>query len=304
MKKLIIAIVVILLLSIAGIYIFIPRKAVISETLTVSCTLNSTNRFVTDSAAWGKWLVTSSPAGDFIFKPGKRGYNTITVLIQNENTAVESRITLLPIKKDSVFLEWRAIYQAGNNPIARIKANSERNDIRNSIQVALVQLQSFLENNANIYGNAIERTTVKDTLLVASQIFTADTPSVSEVYVLINRLKEYIKNEGAQETGFPMLHTRPAEENKLLETMVAIPINKPIKETNTFFKRTMVPGNLLVTETWGGPHAIRYAYMQLENYLSDYHMESPAKPFQSLITNRQSEPDTSKWVTKLYYPVF
>src|SRR5688572_24748328 len=98
MKKLIIAIVVILLLSIAGIYIFIPRKAVISETLTISSTLNSTNRFVTDSAAWGKWLATSSPANGFIFKPGKRGFNTITVWIQNENTSVESRITLLPIK--------------------------------------------------------------------------------------------------------------------------------------------------------------------------------------------------------------
>ena len=29
---------------------------------------------------------------------------------------------------------------------------------------------------------------------------------------------------------------------------------------------------------------------------------SPAIPFESLITNRLEEPDTSKWVTKIYYP--
>lgn len=303
MKKLIISIVIVLLLLIAGIYIFIPRSATVSETLTISSTLNSTNRFVTDSAAWKTWWPDSSTSEGFIFKPGKRGFNSINVLIQNENTTVESRITLLPVKKDSVFLEWRGIYQSGNNPLARIKTYREQDAIKKSMKDALVHLKTFLENNANIYDNAIERTKVKDTLLIATQIFSADTPSVNEIYSLINRLKEHAKNEGAQQTGYPMLNTRPSEDNRL-ETMVAIPIDRRVKETSAVFIRTLVPGNILVTETKGGPHTIRNAFVQLEKYLSDYHMESPAKPFQSLITNRQSEPDTSKWVTKLYYPVF
>jgi hypothetical protein len=304
MKKLIIFIALIVVVVAAGLYIFIPRKSVFFETVTLGCTINSTNRFVTDSTTWKTWWTDSLSSKGFVFKPGKRGFNSIDVQIQDQNTTVESRITLLPVKKDSVFLEWKGVYDAGTNPFSRFKAFRKPGDIREGMRAVLARLQSFLENNANIYGNAIERTTVKDTLLIASQVFTADTPSVNEIYALVNRLKEHIKSEGAQETGFPMLHTRPSEESNLLETMVAIPIDKPVKETSSFFKRVMVRGNILVTETRGGPHAIHNAYKQLENYLSDYHMESPAKPFQSLITNRQSEPDTSKWVTKLYYPVF
>ena len=66
----------------------------------------------------------------------------------------------------------------------------------------------------------------------------------------------------------------------------------------------MAPGKILVTEVKGGPHAIQVAYAQYEKYLQDYHRISPAIPFESLITERIAEPDTGKWVTRIYYPVF
>jgi hypothetical protein len=42
----------------------------------------------------------------------------------------------------------------------------------------------------------------------------------------------------------------------------------------------------------------------MKNYVEDNKKTSPAIPYQSLITNRLTETDTTKWVTKLYYPVF
>ena len=38
--------------------------------------------------------------------------------------------------------------------------------------------------------------------------------------------------------------------------------------------------------------------------MTDNALSSPAIPFESLVTNRMQEPDTSKWVTKIYYPGF
>lgn len=310
MKKLLLAILFITVLLVAGIYIFIPRKIIVSETLKFACTINGANRFITDSAAWNAWWSDTSSPGEntfvlngFSFTPGKKGFNSIQVLIGKENIAADTRITLLPVKRDSVFLEWRGVTESGNNPFDRIKAYNQRDDINNGMKMVLAQLRSYLEKNENIYGSGISRVKIKDTLLIATQVFTADTPSTVDIYKMINRLREHASKGGAQEIGPPMLHTRP--EGKLLETMVALPINKEVNETVAIFKRRLLPGgNLLVTEVTGGPATIRRAYRELENYLSDYRLESPAKPFQSLITDRLAEPDTTKWITKIYCPVF
>jgi hypothetical protein len=41
----------------------------------------------------------------------------------------------------------------------------------------------------------------------------------------------------------------------------------------------------------------------MELYISDHERVPPAIPFLSLVTNRMLEPDSSKWITLIYYPV-
>jgi hypothetical protein len=41
----------------------------------------------------------------------------------------------------------------------------------------------------------------------------------------------------------------------------------------------------------------------MKAYMKDFKLTSPAMPFELLVTNRANEPDTSKWVTKIYYPI-
>ena len=62
-------------------------------------------------------------------------------------------------------------------------------------------------------------------------------------------------------------------------------------------------GNILITEVKGGSNKINNAYKQIRNYISDYNRIAPAIPFESLVTDRSKEPDSSKWVTRIYYPV-
>ncbi len=85
--------------------------------------------------------------------------------------------------------------------------------------------------------------------------------------------------------------------------MVAIPVNKTITPNNEFLLKKMVPGKILVTEVRGGIHTINQAQKNIELYMNDHHLVSPAIPFHSLVTDRSKEADTAKWITKIYYPV-
>ena len=63
-------------------------------------------------------------------------------------------------------------------------------------------------------------------------------------------------------------------------------------------------GNILVAEVRGGVSTVKQAFRNLSNYVGDYGRQSPALPFESLVTDRLKETDTTKWVTKLYFPVY
>ena len=54
----------------------------------------------------------------------------------------------------------------------------------------------------------------------------------------------------------------------------------------------------------GGKTVVDQSFKIFEQYFEDYKHTSPAIPFQLLVTDRLKEPDSLKWVTRFYYPIF
>jgi len=168
---------------------------------------------------------------------------------------------------------------------------------------ALNTMKPFLENEENVYGIKVSHTTVKDTLLIATRDTFSSYPSSENIYSLIRSLQDYARINDARESGYPMLDIK-ATGNGNFQTMVALPVNKELKSHAAILHKEMVPGNILVTEVTGGPYTVTQAFNNLQNFVTDHDMQSPAIPFQSLITDRLQQPDTTKWITRIYYPVY
>ena len=93
-------------------------------------------------------------------------------------------------------------------------------------------------------------------------------------------------------------------DSGLYKTQVAVPVNVVIPQNKLYLIKRMVPGKILVGQVTGGTYTAAEAIKQMGIFMSDNNFSSPAIPFESLVTNRMQEPDTSRWVTKIYYPVF
>ncbi|THU37002.1 GyrI-like domain-containing protein [Niastella caeni] len=243
------------------------------------------------------------PYKAFTFQPHQKMFDAIGVRINADDLTINSRITLIPKHTDSVHIQWDLGYYAGINLTTRIQRYRQARTLRHHIKELQTRMKLFLEKTENVYGITIKKTLVKDTLLLSARKVFDSLPTTQNIYSLINKLKTYIQQQGAMETGYPMLNIL-RKDNTHFATMVAIPVNKAVKEQNDFVIKKMVPGNLLVAEVRGGEHTISNAFTQMENYLTDHHLESPAIPFYSLITDRIAETDTSKWVTRISYPFF
>lgn len=306
-----------LVIAVASIYIFIPDKLEVSEAGYMNIASNIVYRNLSEKSKWSNWWPEKSAIAENTNGVNKTAYfgynqisydvistsiNAIEILILTDGHKLSSTVLIIPLKKDSTGFHWKCVMETGFNPFRKIQYYQQAKMIKKNMTDIFESLQSFLAKKENIYSIPIERSTVTDTFLLTTKVITTQRLPNTEIYRLINSLKKYIADEGAKETGYPMLHVLKADSN-LFQTMVAIPVGNEIKNKGDFIFKRMVPGNILVAEIKGGDQSIEKAFNEMEIYLTDHQLTQPAIPFQSLVTNRINEPDTTRWITRLYYPV-
>jgi hypothetical protein len=167
----------------------------------------------------------------------------------------------------------------------------------------LHHLQSFAEDKKNVYGFDIKQVSTKDTFLVTTKAVFSSYPSTANTYQLINKLKDYIDQQDAKQTGYPIINITQLDTNRF-QVMTAVPVNKQLTNNGPIFFTRMVPGQFLAIDVKGGPSQVQEAVNQLHLYFSDYQRTSMAIPFQALITDRVAQPDTLQWNTRIYQPVY
>jgi hypothetical protein len=121
---------------------------------------------------------------------------------------------------------------------------------------------------------------------------------------MIEKVNQHIQQQNGKQTNSPMLNVR-VQSDSSYEVMVAVPVDRALPEKgNIFLKRMLFGGTLLEAEINGGIHKINQGFSDFRNFVMDYGKTPAAIPYEMLITDRSREPDTSKWVTKLFYPVY
>jgi hypothetical protein len=173
--------------------------------------------------------------------------------------------------------------------------------IKKCMKELMAAYNRYVSVTKNVYEFNIEKTRFKDTFMISNQIVLTHPPLTTEIYNQIDKLKTYALSNKAYAINAPMLNMETTATGIVVKT--ALPINKEISSADGFQFRFMVQGNTLVANVIGGPATIDRAILQLKNYVSDNRMSSPAIPFQSLITDRTIELDSSKWITKVFLPV-
>jgi effector-binding domain-containing protein len=271
---------------------------------------NTAGRGLLQDENWPKWLSPLYISGNADkLATWEDGYEVtnkfnreLEIQILKGKEKIGSRMYVVPQPLDSVMVKWHCQLVAGINPISRVRQYRNAVVIKERMSRTLNQLKSFLSKTENVYAIPIERTIVSDTILIATRAYFKDQPSTDEIYGLINQLRKYISQQGAKETGYPMMHTQQ-QDSAGVQIMVAIPVNKRLPDAGKFFFRKMVKGYILVAVVEGGNASIQRAFTEMENYMVDNQKQKIAIDFESLVTDRQAEKDTTKWITKIYFPI-
>jgi hypothetical protein len=316
MKRILTGIIIVILILIVLPYVMVP--SVIHESINTvsSTTQKSAQRYLLDESKWPRWW-PSSPSkvirplsatryfyyNGHAFRLSQQFMSGIEVTSNHSPDSIKNLITIVPISKDTVKLVWEFQERSSFNPITRFQQRNKAKRLKEDVGGIMQALANFLNDDVNTYGIKVSQTKVTDSFLVATKTVLQHEPAVVDIYRLIEQLQQYASASGAQVTNPPMINRRRVDSSHV-EVMAALPINKVLSSKGAILYRQLLAGKLLVTEVQGGPARVREAFRQLENYLVEHKYESPAIPFESLVTNRQQQADTTQWVTRIYYPIF
>lgn len=289
------------------VFFFIPNQLKIEENVLIRSNKNTINRGLNDLVLWKKWWPEDGgnilSYHDAAFHPHLPGLFAYPIDVAYNGTDIKTLLSIVEKSNDSAIISWRSNIRLSNNPFTRIIQYRLVKTLSNDMKSILGTLQNFMSDPQNVYGIKVTNETVKDTLLVNTQAMFDILPTTDNVYALINKLATATQSAGASITGYPMMNIEKRKDSKYL-LRVALPVSKLVKEGKGVVIKRMFPGNILVSnDIIGGDAAVENAFKQMMYYVQDYDKTMPAIPFQSLITNRQLEKDSSKWVTRIYCPV-
>ncbi len=314
MKKLLTILLVAIFVAIAAIYFLIPSEIQVTKIAAVNATASASTRFFMNPEKWSEWwpasdtgLSSLSKEVGFFYQnahhtPAKALFNGYAINTTFKGNSLKGEIVYAQLGMDSVAFFWKYQYICSNNPIKRIQEYFMLKELKENTACILNSLKSFLETEEKVYGMKIQHSLVVDTILISTKNVFPTSPSIDQVYAMIGELKEYIKQKNAKETGYPMINVTILDKQHF-QTMVALPVDQKLEETSKFSWKKMVAGKILIGEIKGGDTKTKKAFAEMHNYVTDYHITSPAIPFISLVTDRKKESDSSKWISRIYYPV-
>ena len=299
---------IILLLSL--VYFLLPTNKILLINQKIYANDSRIFNVLNQKGGWEKWWPNHKRNKkndiyfykDFSFEITNRTNSVVNVLLKNR-ISTKSEIIFTNLDEGLTSVKWVANYLYPKNPIERIYANNEPKKIEVAIIELLQYLKKYSENEDKVYGIPIRFSKISDTVMLATKTILPYYPTTQQVYESIAQLKQQILKQNVQQTNLVMLNITAIDKINY-QVIIAIPINKIIKPSGNTFINKMILGNVLVSQVKGGQKTIENAFVQMKNYCNAHKLTSPAMPFQLLITNRSLEPDTTKWITKINYPIY
>jgi hypothetical protein len=284
----------------------------VQDAILVKANFNNIYRQIFIKENWSNWLVKDANKNSFIIKECEFSFlkspneNVVVVQLKNDKQQVQAYYQFTQLAFDSILVKSEAIVKAKTNWITdKISAYFFAKKVDNALKEFIAVFKSFAEDKKQFYGLTAALTKLPDSCMIAKKAFTANYPTTYQIYKEIEVLQQYALANNAIAIKPPMLNVKQLQPFGF-EFMVSLPVNKRLAGKGDILFKQMLPyGNYLESDSIiGDQKRVDSLFISFENYKNDYNFTSPAIPFQSLVTNRLLVKDSTKWVTKFYFPVF
>jgi hypothetical protein len=254
---------------------------------------------MTQTSKWGEWLPK-----EITLKPTSALVATIQAELNQDGIQVPVQFSIMNSEGNNSFIQFEtSMDQIGWSPIQRIQYYLFGKKIKRQLDLVLTAATAHYNYTKGVYGFDIVETKVKDSSYVAIDQTLTDTPSLVQIYQMVDQLAAFINTQKGKAIGYPMVNITKVEAKEVY-VQVAIPLERDIPVNGTFSIKKMVLGNLLSVKVQGDQTKVNEAFEATKQYITDKQKYSPAIPFIIYNTNRLLERDSSRWISTINYPIY
>jgi hypothetical protein len=286
----------------------LPGEQTLSEKFTVPMPFAATTRLLADVHQWNKWW-PGTPVNDTLFNTGEKAFATGTILLngfdarsKSDGSDILLSLRYVPMSSLVTGFTITSTYRFSGNRFTRIVQYPDYLRWKKAFGLFSGQVRDFFADTRKVYGFDIQKSKVPNSPHIALVQEYPEHPSWTEVYGLIDEIKQYVAAQQANVVNDPIMHI--AFDEGRFKVMVAIATNRVLPSSGRFMLKEMVLGNVMVAEVKGGSDKVRECEEQMGNYVRDHGKASPAIPFLRLVTDRRKVTDSTQWITTVNYPVF
>jgi effector-binding domain-containing protein len=308
--------------------VFLPSEARVERSIVIDASANEIAANITDLHQWDKWSPWKSADSAAEYK-----YNdTIGLGAWMEwagKIVGKGKLTIKKITADSIiyFLAFKEPFESESNgsfsfaqadsgvkvtwtdieslpwPMGRIMGLFLNFDemMGPDFEKGLAKLKSTTEESYKYSYEILEKEVSPMTIAVIRNKVKAG--EIGEILgKSYGEIQAYIAKHGAKMTGSPMAITL-AWDSLSWDFEAAIPIDKEIPGNDKIQIKKSYAGKVIYAE-YTGPYTGTYqAYTDLDVYQKKKGYTEAGGPWEVYVTDPGMEPDTSKWITEIYFPV-
>jgi hypothetical protein len=254
---------------------------------------------MTQTSKWDEWMPK-----EIVLKATSSLVATIQAELNQDGIQVPVVFSIENGEGNNSFIRFEtSMNNIGWSPFARVEYFFFAKTIQNKLNKVLTAASNYFNYNKGVYGFDIVETKVKDSSYLAIDQTLTDTPSLVQIYQMVDQLTAYINTQNGKAKGDPMVNITKAEENEIY-IQVAIPLERDIPVNGDFSIKKMVLGNLLSVKVQGDQAKVNQAFEATKQYITDKQKYSPAMPFVIYNTNRLLEKDPTRWKSTISYPIY
>lgn len=299
MRKIAVLLSTIVALSLLAVYLLVPKLLIIKGNQVVNQSAPSVIRGMMQVDKWSEWLPKETQ-----LKVTSSMVATIQTELSLDQINIPVEFSILDDTSNNAIIGFETSMGNSNwSPIARVQNYLFAKKIQAQLDLILSAAGNYYNSVKGVYGFDIVETKVKDSSLITIDQTLNDTPSLIQIYQLVNQLSAYINTQKGKENGDPMVNITRINQNEVY-LQVAIPLEKDIPVKDAFIIKKMILGNLLSVKIQGDQSKVNQAFEATKQYINDKQKTSPAIPFVIYNTNRLLEKDSNRWVSTINYPIF
>jgi effector-binding domain-containing protein len=253
------------------------------------------------------WESKNSQVGNGTMTIISSNDDSICLAIQFGNRGPSTAKFVLTRSDSSTKVAWIMENDMGMNPVGRLVGLFMDKMIGPDFENGLANLKAYAEAipvKPAYKFNIMEEEAEERVYIIKKDSISLD--SIPDFFARnLSLILEAVKKAKLEMTGAPSgLYFKWDEDTRSTEMAAAIPVKGNLKTKVKGFDTYIVPaGKNLHIAYIGGYAGIGSAHMEMDAYMKEKNLLQGIPMIEEYVTDPGNEPDSTRWLTNIYYPV-